>query len=86
MNTVTFHCGGCDAVAPGTRHIQQHFRGFNGKGYGFGKYEVESVLKVVPDGWVAFDLIGATYCPKCAAEIFPEGGDGKITLSAEAQP
>lgn len=86
MVTVLFRCDGCEAQAPGTDRITQEFRSFSGRSWGFGKYHTASVLSVCPEGWIAFDLIGATYCPKCAAEIFPEGGDGKITLTAEVQP
>lgn len=68
---VTFHCGGCDAVADGTRALQQRFVSFSGRGHGFGSYEYDTARDVVPSGWVAYDMIGATYCPKCAEELWP---------------
>lgn len=67
--SVKFHCNGCDAVDEGTDRIRQRFESLYGGG--FGVYKVDSVQSVCPDGWVAFDMIGATYCPKCAAEIWP---------------
>lgn len=67
--SVTFHCNGCDAVAGGKSRIRQHFESLYGGGLGV--LRVDSVKDVCPDGWVAFDMIGATYCPKCAAEIWP---------------
>lgn len=84
MITLTFHCGGCDATAPGTRHLTRHFRSLNGQGWGFGTYEYEDARAVCPEGWIAYDLIGATYCPKCTAEIFPEGGNGEIRVEIGA--
>lgn len=65
---VTFHCGGCDAVAPGTKPLYREFRGSCGT-WGVGHYHVPSPEDVCPEGWIAYDLIGATYCPKCWAEI-----------------
>lgn len=68
---VTFHCGGCDAVAEGTKALQQRFVSLNGRGFGIGHYAYETALDAVPLGWVAYDTIGATYCPKCADELWP---------------
>jgi hypothetical protein len=69
MITVTFHCGGCDAVAPAIRPIYRNFEGITGKPYGFGKYVWETPEQIKPEGWTAADLIGATYCPKCTKEL-----------------
>ncbi len=69
---VTYECSGCwNAKAEGRRFVQRHFDSFNGKGYGFGRYRVDGVdaADILPDGWVAFCPAGATYCPKCWAEI-----------------
>lgn len=69
MITVTFHCGGCDAKAEGTRPIRQRFEGIAGKPWGFGTYVTDNIEDVAPEGWIVFDLIGCTYCPACADEI-----------------
>jgi hypothetical protein len=76
---ITLHCGGCNETAPGGA-IYQRFHSVNGKGYGFG-HHVQEIEWKVPDGWTLFDLIGATYCPKCTAEIWPEDAE-----KAEATP
>ena len=73
MITVTFHCGGCSAKAEGTSNVKQTFHGITGRPHGFGSYVEEKPSTKAPEGWVAFDIIGATYCPKCAEEIWPEG-------------
>lgn len=84
MIRFVYYCGGCDNVAE-AGHVRQQFESFSGRGYGFGAYRViADPVMDAPDGWVAFDLIGATYCPGCAAEIWPEsaaidaarGGEG----------
>lgn len=77
MITVTFHCGGCDNTAKGTSHIRQEFKGLSGRGHGFGSYHEERASTKAPDGWVAFDSIGATYCPKCADELWPDAEAGE---------
>ena len=70
MIKMTAHCGGCDATTPAGQ-VRQVFRSFSGRSYGLGNYH-EAIEWDLPDGWVKFDLIGCTYCPSCAAEIWPE--------------
>ena len=68
---VHFKCSGCDAVADGTRPIRRDFiPRWNSSEWG--AFKVESVTNVTPPGWVPFCPAGATYCPKCAKEIWPE--------------
>ena len=68
---VVFTCNGCGASAK-SRFLEQKFISITGKSHGIGSYHHEKVLDVVPEGWVAWDMIGSSYCPKCAAEIWPE--------------
>lgn len=70
--SVKFHCNGCDAAAEGKSRIRQHFEPLYGNRGGLCRIVVETIDSVCPDGWIAFDLVGATYCPKCAAEIWPD--------------
>jgi len=72
---VVFSCGGCDAVADGTAFLRREFISFNGKGWGFGRYKDQKPVDVLPDRWMIYDIVGATYCPKCADELYPEGLD-----------
>ena len=72
MIRFVYYCGGCDAKAE-SGHVQQRFQSFSGRAYGFGRHHIiADPIADAPDGWVAFDLIGATYCPDCAAEIWPD--------------
>lgn len=64
-----FRCDGCEAKAE-AGHVRRTFEAFNGKGYGFGTYRViANPEDDAPEGWVAFDLIGCTYCPDCWKDI-----------------
>ncbi len=75
MIIVTFHCGGCEAKTQGTEPIRRKFHSmFNigGHNAGLGQYKWETPADVVPEGWVASDQIGCTYCPTCADDIWPE--------------
>jgi len=77
---VTFHCGGCLAVAPGTDALRREFRSLSGRTYGIGgAISVNSIEGITPEGWVAYDpYTFATYCPECWAEIvMPEGEEAK---------
>lgn len=76
--SLTFHCGGCDATAPGTDRIRQRFEGTQGN-WGFGHHVETKASDLAPEGWVAFDLIGATYCPKCADDIWPPSSEERAT-------
>ena len=67
--TVKFSCNGCFTEADGTTFLRRRFITASGKRWGWGKYKTDSVEDVVPEGWVAFDSIGASYCPECWAEI-----------------
>lgn len=70
MIRVVFDCDGCDATTIGTDRLKRHFESFSGRDYGFGRWVPSNTIEsVTPDGWIAYDLIGATYCPKCWAEI-----------------
>ena len=81
MIRFVYYCGGCDAKAE-AGHVYRQFESISGRDYGFGTYRViADPVMDTPDGWVAFDLIGATYCPDCAAEIWPE----PAALNAEPQ-
>jgi hypothetical protein len=66
---ITAECGGCFAETH-AGYVRQVFDSVNGKGYGFG-FLREEITWALPEGWVKFDAIGATYCPKCADEIWP---------------
>jgi hypothetical protein len=68
---VEFRCGGCDAVASGTRFITRpKEKVFGGGRGGFYRTLPWDVDDVVPEGWVASDpYTGCCYCPKCWAEI-----------------
>lgn len=65
--TVTFHCGGCDAVAVGTDSLRREFRSFSGQSHGFGSVVPSNTVEdVTPPGWCAYDpWTYATYCPDC---------------------
>lgn len=65
-----FACDGCEAVAEPVA-FRRKFKGFNGKSYGFGVNVWPNVDDLTPEGWCAADLIQCTYCPKCAAELWP---------------
>lgn len=69
MIKMTAHCGGCPATVDAGRVVQT-FRSFSGRDYGFGQHHIE-IQWALPEGWVRFDHIGCTYCPECAAEIWP---------------
>ena len=82
MIKFVYYCGGCDAKAE-SGHVRQTFRSFSGRDYGFGQYHViADPEKDAPEGWIAFDLIGATYCPTCAESLCAE----IAALNAEQQP
>jgi hypothetical protein len=63
-------CGGCFATAT-SGPVRQRFESVNGRGYGLGSFRVDSVRDHTPEGWTAFDSIGATYCPSCTEELWP---------------
>jgi hypothetical protein len=68
--TVTFKCGGCDAVAEGTRPLRAPFASISGRPHGFGNRFPETAEAVVPEGWVAHDpYTDCCYCPTCWDEI-----------------
>ncbi len=68
--TVKFSCGGCPAEADGTAFLQRRFHAFSGRGHGLGYHSFDTVMDVVPEGWIAFDpYTGACYCPTCWADI-----------------
>lgn len=69
MITATFHCGGCDAKAEGSKPLGRQFQSISGRPYGFGSYRYDTAVDVVPDGWMYPCSAGACYCPKCAAEV-----------------
>ena len=70
MITVTFHCSGCSATAPGKRPLERHFTSISGRAYGLGSYQDDRPADVAPDGWIAHDpYTQVTYCPDCWAEI-----------------
>jgi len=64
---VVFRCGGCDAVAEGTKALRKRFQSLSGRDWGFGGPVWDAhVEDVVPEGWVAFDpYTYACYCPTC---------------------
>lgn len=63
-------CGGCDATAAGTGALRKRFRSLNGKGYGFGSWQLDNPEDLTPEGWVMFDpYTMCTYCPKCWQSI-----------------
>lgn len=66
---ITAICGGCNATADAGRVVQR-FHSISGRGLGVGRYCIE-IDWTLPDDWVPFDLIGCTYCPECAKEIWP---------------
>jgi hypothetical protein len=69
--TVRIHltCNGCFAETT-TEPLKRIFHSFNGLGHGFGRYEEPTVDKAVdPTDWVAFDIIGCTYCPECQKSL-----------------
>lgn len=70
MITMTAHCGGCEATTDAGKVVQR-FNSFDGTGHGLGRHSVE-IEWTLPADWVRFDLIGCTYCPQCAAEIWPK--------------
>lgn len=82
--TIHMRCGGC--AAEKEVPYERTFRSFDGKGYGFGVYHVPTVEQAVePTGWVLFDLIGCTYCPKCWAEI-EAGEDDPVDEASNEEP
>ena len=75
MIRVVFSCGGCDAEAFGTAPLTRRFESVSGRDHGIGRYvPANTVQDVTPPGWVAYDMIGATYCPTCWTEI-EKGGE-----------
>lgn len=81
---VTFHCDGCDAKADGVRSLRREFVSLSGRGYGFGNYVYDNVIDVVPEGWIVYDIIGATYCPTCAKGLYPDAGGAADITTAQA--
>lgn len=72
MITVTFHCGGCDAVAQGTKPLYKPFHGSQGS-WGFGQHRWDAIETVAPEGWLAADPWTAMcYCPTCAKEVMDD--------------
>lgn len=68
--SVTFHCGGCLAVAEGTGRLSRTFVSVTGKSHGIGSYQYNIPQDVAPEGWIAFDpYTSCTYCPTCWEEI-----------------
>lgn len=67
--TVTYSCDGCSAVSAPVV-VRRRFESFSGKGYGFGRFFVDSVVELAPQDWCAFDLLGCTYCPECVKELY----------------
>lgn len=66
--TIHMRCGSCDVEKEVP--IKRIFQSFSGRGYGLGVYHVPTVEQAVADtGWMAFDIIGCTYCPACWKEI-----------------
>ena len=65
---VTFKCDGCDNKSNAIR-LDSKFIGINGKSYGFGTRQYEQPKDKAPEGWIAYDLIGCTYCPTCAENL-----------------
>ena len=78
-----YRCDGCNNEAT-AGHVRRVFKSFSGRNHGFGVHHVDAdPVRDAPDGWVAFDLIGATYCPDCAAEIWPESAAIDAAMRAE---
>ncbi len=73
--TFAFRCGGCSASEDVTKPLRQKFVSVSGRSWGLGTYQLEWPELPTPEGWVGFDLIGATYCPKCAEEIWPKDSE-----------
>ena len=78
MITLTFNCGGCNAVEKGTSWLKREFVSVNGKSHGFGSFQmVNTPQDLAPEGWIAFDPVtSCTYCPECWAEI-EKGADNE---------
>ncbi len=71
MITLTFSCGGCDKVEPGTTWLQRkRVVTMEGQAGSWG-YRVEPKAEdVAPEGWISFDpYTQCTYCPECWAGI-----------------
>ena len=66
---ITFACDGCDAKTSPER-LKRQFHSFSGRGYGFGRYVIDSPETLIPNGWIMYDQIGCTYCPACTIELF----------------
>lgn len=68
---IYFACDGCDAETKPVR-AESEFRSFSGKSYGLGRRLEPSLSSLAPEGWVAYDLIGCTYCPSCVSALNEE--------------
>lgn len=78
-----YRCDGCDEEDLGSG-IRRVFNSFSGRGYGFGTYQVLSDPQdLAPQGWIAFDSVGATYCPSCAEELFPRTEHAQCDVPGE---
>jgi len=69
--TVNFECSGCWDKSPGTKPLGRKFVSITGRSYGFGSYQYDTIDDVIPEGWISYDIVGCTYCPKCASELYP---------------
>lgn len=75
-------CDGCHIEATSEKWITSRFRSFDGKGWGFGVWETDTIEDIKPDGWIVHDpLTACTYCPECWAEI---NADGDATEAQDA--
>ena len=65
---MTFECDGCGEST--SINVRREFHAFNGAAYGFGYHHVNSdPSAIAPPGWIAYCVVGCTYCPDCAVGL-----------------
>ncbi len=70
-----YRCDGCNNEAV-SGHVSRTFESFSGRDHGFGVHRVEAnPERDAPDGWIAFCILGCTYCPDCAKELQTSSGE-----------
>lgn len=72
---IQFSCSGaCGATAEYSQLVSRRFHGINGKDHGFGvwRWNLPDLSTLLPEDWVSDPLSCADYCPKCAAEVWPD--------------
>lgn len=72
---ITWLCSGCDETFEvESQRVERRFRSVSGRDYGIGGWvwDAPEIASTFPGGWSQDPYTGSDYCPKCAAEIWPE--------------